>query len=411
MRVKLSNRVCSDARPAGRQYFLWDTALTNFGLRVTPKGAKSFVVQYRVGYGRNGRPRRMTIGRFGSSHWTLDAARRKAKELLGQVANGEDPLERAIVQSDQMTVNQLWEVYYSEGCEHKKPLTVKYDLSRFECHIQPELGTKKVADLKRADVERLMHSIARGETAKKTKRKSSGGKTAATRTIGLLQGMLTFAVERGIIERNVALGIKRYPDKKRERFLSGDELSRLGDSLIELRGQGVNPMGLDIIELLLLTGARRNEITSLTWDMIDLGNAMIYLSDSKTGRRAFPINSAAVELLDRQLRHSEWVFPAVRGNSHYQGLGKVWRAVRERASLNDLRLHDLRHTFASFGASSGMSLYIVGKLLGHSQPATTARYGHLSDDPVRLASLEIGHAISKHLYSERSGHNDGSLEL
>ncbi len=393
MPERLTSRVCLEAEVRPRTYFLWDSMLRGFGLRVTDKGTKSFIVQYRAGYGRKAPSRRMTIGKFGTSHWTVDTARKRAKEILGQAALGKDPLKETQAHSSSHTIEQLADIYFKEGCEHKKPLTIQYDRSRFSGHIGPMIGRIRVDELTRQDVERLMHAIAEGTTAKLPRAsvtKCTGGKTAATRTIGLLQGMLSFAVDRGLVTVNVAKGIKRYPDNKRERFLRTDEIRRLGDSLRQHREIGTNEMALDIIELLLLTGARRSEIACLKWQMVDFERSMINLPDSKSGKRSFPLNADALAILERQKRYSEWVFPATHGNRHYQGLGKIWEKVRKTAGIEDVRLHDLRHTFASFGASMGHNLPIVGSLLGHSQPATTARYAHLFDDPVRNASGIIG---------------------
>jgi integrase len=371
--------------------------LRGFGLRVTEKGTKSFVVQYRAGYGRSAPSRRMTIGKFGASHWTVDTARKRAREILGQAAMGNDPLKASQDHAASPTVDELAKTYFEEGCEHKKPLTVRYDKSRYAGHIGPMIGRIRIDELTRQDVERLKRAIADGKTAKLPGAggtKCTGGKTASTRTIGLLQGMLSFAVERGVVSVNVAKGIKRYPDKKRDRYLSTVEVQSLGESLRLHRELGTNSMALDIIELLLLTGSRRSEIASLKWQMIDFERSMINLPDSKSGKRSFPVNGSAMTILARQKRYSVWVFPAAHGESHYQGLGKIWEKVRQTACLDDVRLHDLRHTFASYGASMGHNLPIVGSLLGHSQPSTTARYAHLFDDPVRDASSVIGGRLS-----------------
>ena len=405
--TRLTETRCKEAEPKTSPFFVWDGELKGFGLRIMPSGAKSFIVQYRAGYGRGGRTRRMTIGRYGDARWPLAAARAKAKEILKQAAFGEDPLEDARLQASAMTVTELCDLYLEEGCTTKKPRTVAYDRGRIEGHIKPLIGRMRASDVRRADIERLMRDIASGKTAKAIKGRPrgvssfKGGKGAATRTVGLLQGIYTFAESRGIVEVNPTRGVRRFKDRKRERFLSGAELAKLGSALAEMEKEGTNPNGLNVIRLLTLTGARRGEIEALSWNEVDVERGLVRLIDSKTGAKAFPLAPAAVSLLKalKKTRHSDWVFPASRGHGHFAGTGKIWNEVRRRAALEDVRLHDLRHTFASFGASAGYGLPVIGAILGHSQAATTARYAHLADDPVNQAAHRIGDEISGWLKS------------
>jgi integrase len=408
---KLTQRHCEGAESQSKTYFLWDSDVQGFGLRVTHTGTKAFVVQYRAGYGRSGQTRRMTIGRYGNGIWTVEKARREAKRLLGEVATGGDPLGALRANSDVLTVSALCELYFAEGCETKKPLTVQYDKARAEGHIKPLIGKFRLSTVTRADVEKMMRDIAAGKTAHKAKGKArgvsrfTGGKTAATRTVGLLQGIFTFAEQRGLMPSNPAKGIKRYPDVKKERFLSSAELARLGDALAAMQGEGVNPHALNIIRMLCLTGARRNEIAGLEWRAVDLERGAIMLADSKTGKKAFPLAPAAALLLSGLPREvgSKWVFPATSGDNHFSGVNKIWQQARERAKLEDVRLHDLRHTFASFGASSGFGLPVLGAILGQKQASTTARYAHLADDPVKHAAGRIGDTISAHMTRKHGG--------
>lgn len=402
---RLTESRCKAAAPGQAPLFIWDGELKGFGLRVLPSGAKSFIVQYRVGYGRGGKTRRMTIGRYGDPSWPLQDARNKAKQILKQVGYGEDPLEAQRSHSAALTVSELCELYLEEGCATKKPKTLAFDRGRIEGHIKPLLGSMKAAEVGRKDIERLMREVAAGKTAKSLKGKKRGvsnfrgGPSAATRTVGLLQGIFTFAEGRGIVGSNPTRGIKRFADKKRERFLSGSELAALGKAISELETAGTNPTGLDVIRLLCLTGARRGEIEALRWSEVDLERGLIRLADSKTGAKAFPLAPAALGLLKElnAKKHAEWVFPAARGEGHFNGTGKIWTSVRERAGFHDVRLHDLRHTFASFGASAGFGLPVIGAILGHSQAATTARYAHLANDPVAQAAGRIGDEISSWL--------------
>jgi integrase len=257
-----------------------------------------------------------------------------------------------------------------------------------------------------------MREIAAGKTAKTIKGSTrgvsrfKGGPGAATRTVGLLQGIFSFAESRAIVATNPTRGVRRFSDKKRERFLSPKELSKLGEALSEKAAAGVNPNGLNIIRLLCLTGARRGEIEALCWHEIDLDRGLVRLRDSKTGAKVFPLAPAALSLLSKlkaQRSSDTWVFPATTGEGHFAGTGKIWSAVRKTANLEDVRLHDLRHTFASFGASAGYGLPVIGAILGHSQASTTARYAHLADDPVSEAASRIGNEISHWIEGGRAG--------
>ncbi len=226
-----------------------------------------------------------------------------------------------------------------------------------------------------------------------------GGKGTATRTLGLLSGILSYAVSLNLIPENPAHGVERFPDRKNERFLSMEELHVLGDALRSAKAKGVNAKALAIIELLILTGARRGEIERLRWAEVDLVGKQLKLADSKTGQRRIPLNSSALSILASQNRQPDslLVFPAGNGKDHYVGTPRVWATLRKNAGLADVRLHDLRHSFASVGVMSGAPLMIVGKLLGHADHATTQRYAHIAADPIAAASEEIGRQLSSAL--------------
>jgi integrase len=222
-----------------------------------------------------------------------------------------------------------------------------------------------------------------------------GGKGTATRTVGLLGGIFSFAVESGWITENPVRGVKRFRDRRNERFLDGNELQKLGAALIAAEAAGENPYAIAIIRLLILTGARRGEIESLRWPEVDWQYSYLRLADSKTGQKLVMLNGAAIDVLQAVPRQnaSDFVFPASRSDGFYEGTPKVWRRIREDAGLSDVRLHDFRHSFASIAVSGGASLPVIGALLGHTDNATTARYAHLTNDPVREASNAAGKAI------------------
>jgi integrase len=263
----------------------------------------------------------------------------------------------------------------------------------------------KIGQITRTEIERLMRSIAEGRTAARLKARARGksnfrgGKTAATRTVGLLQGMFTFAEARGLIASNPTRGVKRYADTKRERFLSGAEMAALGLALREMQDEGRNENGIDVLRLLALSGARRAEVERLRWEEVDFDRGLVRLKDSKTGAKTFPLAPAALQLLQtrKQTSSGPFVFAAARGDGSFNGTGKIWREARSRAGLEGVRIHDLRHTFASFGASSGFGLPVIGAILGHTQATTTQRYAHLANDPLQQAVARIGDEIAGHL--------------
>ena len=247
-----------------------------------------------------------------------------------------------------------------------------------------------------------MRDVANGKTAadEKTKKRGraivEGGKGTATRTVGLLGGIMTFAVSRQLRADNPARGVKRYADKKGETFLSAAELAKVGAALTTLEAEGANPAAIAIIRLLAFTGARKSEIAALRWSEVDLARGYLRLGDSKTGAKIIPIGAPACEVLAGvdTIEGSVFVFPAASGDSHFQGVEKVWRKVRVAAGFPDLRLHDLRHSFASVGLARGDALPVIGAILGHADVKTTSRYAHLADDPVRLAADAIAREVA-----------------
>ncbi len=243
-----------------------------------------------------------------------------------------------------------------------------------------------------------MWDVKAGKTAKVEKTKKRGKAVChrrggvANRTLGLLGAIFEFAITRKMRADNPVRGAKRFREKKVERFLSAAELGRLGDALAAAEAAGVNQSAVAIARLLALTGARRNEIVGLRWAEIDCERSLLRLGDSKTGQKVIPLGAAALQALSDVARigDSSFVFPSSSDlKQPFQGLPKAWRAIRNRAGLHDVRLHDLRHSFASTGLASGQALPLIGKLLGHATVSTTARYAHLADDPVKVATDRI----------------------
>lgn len=408
MSRRLTKTIIDTAEPQDKDYFLWDSELKGFGIKIAKGGRKSYVCKYRAGNGRTAPTRRMTIGAHGSP-WTVDQARAQARKLLGRAANGEDPAKEKQHEKKQITVSQLCDLYLENGVGTKKASTIATDLGRIERHIKPLLGRKKIRDVTRADVKRFIQDIANGKTAIDEKTGSrgraivKGGRGTATRTVGLLGGIFSYAFDCGLIEKNPVHGVKRFPDRKGQRYLSQQELVALGQALADGEERGLNSQALAILKLLVFTGARKGEIETLRWDAVDFEGGYLRLADSKTGQKAIPLNAGALEILSEipRLEGSPFVFPAHRSNSHYEGTPKVWRIVRSAAGLEDVRMHDLRHSFASIAVSGGASLPVVGALLGHTNSATTHRYAHLHDDPLRAASEAVGGRIAAILDSPK----------
>ena len=406
MTKRLTNSVVNGAAKRDSDYFIWDGDLKGFGLKVCSGGRKSYVCKYRLGTGRNAPTRRMTIGTHGSP-WTPDQARKRASQILGLVAHGKDPAQEKQADKSVLTVAQLCDLYLKHGAATKKASTLATDRGRIERHIKPLLGRMRVPDVKRAAVSRFLQDVAAGKTAVDVKTGARGraivrgGKGTATRTVGLLGGIFSFAVESGWISENPVRGVKRFRDRRNERFLDNSEMQRLGAALIGAEAAGENPYAIAIIRLLVLTGARKGEIESLRWPEVDWQFSYLRLADSKTGQKLIMLNGAAIEVLQTVPRQnaSDFVFPASRSDGHYEGTPKVWWRIREQAELQNVRLHDLRHSFASMAVSSGASLPVIGALLGHKDSATTSRYAHLQDDPVRSASKTIGNSLQASLYA------------
>ncbi|MEZ5758912.1 MAG: tyrosine-type recombinase/integrase [Emcibacteraceae bacterium] len=407
MGSKITKNGIDKLKPEDKDKFIWDGELKGFGLKITPAGNKVFIVQYRPG-GRGNPTKRYTIGKYGPL--SVEEARKEAKGVLGKVAKGSDPQAQKQLEKKANTISELCNDYLKYGCATKKPSTIATDIGRIERHIKPLLGRKKVKDLNSADVRKFLHDIARGKTAKNIKTKKhglarvAGGEGTATRTVGLLGGIMSFAVDEGIRNDNPVKGVKRYPDKKKERFLSPEEISRLGEALIEAENMGEYPPALDAIRLLLLTGCRKMEILSLTWEEVDFDFGCLRLKGSKTGQKIVPLGKPALQLLDQivPINGNQHVFPSYSNEGYFVGLPRVWLRIRKNAKLNDVRLHDLRHSFASVGAGAGLGLPIVGKLLGHSDPKTTARYAHIADDPARAAADRISGAIAGSLKGKKA---------
>jgi len=390
---KLTKRFVDALKPVERDTLYRDTDLKGFGLRVKPSGVRTWVCVYRNAAGRT---RKLALGKVGVV--TPEEARQRAREALGEVSKGADPSADRHAKRADLTIAELIERYLQDGPADKpakKASSWATDASNLNRHVIPTLGRKSLSSLTPADVQRFQRDATAGKTRadgkgerKRGRLRVRGGAGTAWRTTVVLAGMLAWAVARGLRADNPAKGVKLNKLAKRERFLTATELAVLGEAMATLENEGANAGSLAIVRLLILTGARRNEIASLRWEHVDFERGALRLPDSKTGAKVVPLGAPALDVLARLPRRedSPWVFPAARGRGHHQGVPAVWRKLVKAAGLVGVRLHDLRHGFASFAVAAGDSLYLVGKVLGHTQATTTQRYAHLQLDPVRAVA-------------------------
>ena len=384
MRAKITKRSVDALTPTadGREAVLWDSELKGFGVRVQRGGAKSYILHYRAGTGRGAPLRKLTIGRHGSP-WAPETARREAKRLLGLVETGVDPAREKIARQEAPTMGEFAERFLVEHVHAKRKGSTAVEYKRLlDKLLLPVLGKRKVADVTRADVAKL-HNANRGAPYQ------------ANRVLAVLSKMFNLA-ERWCLRpdgSNPCRHVEKFAEKKRERMLSAAELARLGDALAAYQG---SPYAVAAVKLLVFTGARLGEVLGLKWEWIDFERGEARLPDSKTGAKTLHLPPPALAVLTevRRLDGNPYVIAGVKPGAALVNLEKPWRAIRGLAKLDDVRLHDLRHAFASVAASSGMGLPIIGKMLGHSQPATTARYAHLASDPVKAAAAAVANKIA-----------------
>jgi integrase len=327
----------------------------------------------------------MVIGKYG--RLTVEKARKKARKALSQVDDGADPSSERQAARAAPTMEDLAERYLKQhAAPKKKPASVEEDRRMFRNQILPTLGKLKVAGVTRGDISALHARL--GSTPYR-----------ANRVLALLSKAFNLATVWGWRPEgdNPCRHVDRYPEKRRERYLSLEEIANLGRVLDQAEHERTELPGvITAIRLLLLTGCRLREILTLRWEDVDLEDGCLHLTDSKTGKRTVHISQAAVEVLTQaeRLEGNPWVIPGVRKGQHLVNLTKPWYRLRQQAGLDGVRIHDLRHTYASFGAAAGYSLLLIGKMLGHSKAATTERYAHLAADPVRQAAEVVGREIS-----------------
>jgi integrase len=365
----------------GPDEILWDTDLKGFGVRRQAR-AVSYIVKTRV-YGQQ---RWLTIGRHGSP-WTPATARKEAVRLLREAASGHDPATEKEARKARITFAEAIVEYKAHHFAKLKPKT-RYEYDRLiENVLLPKLARRKIEEITRADAAKLHQDHA------STPRQ-------ANFALAVLSSILSWAEDCGYHAQlsNPCIGIRKYREAKRQRYLNTDELGRLGRALSEAEENGeISIAAAAAIRLLIFTGARLSEILTLQWSYLDFERNRAWLPDSKTGEKTINLNKPAVGILKSlpRLTTNPYVIVGARKGMHLVNLSKPWGLVRKKAGLNDVRLHDLRHSYASMGVAAGASLPMIGKLLGHGQAQTTARYAHLADDPIQDLNQKIGHRLSK----------------
>ena len=376
---KLTKRAVEAIKPVDRDLFVWDDELAGFGVRVKSTGVRSYLVQYR---NEQGRSRRYTIGKHGV--FTVDQARKEAVQLLAAARRGIDPAGQRKAERAAPTMRDLIEKYLTDHVEvHNKPSTAREFRRLVDRHILPAMGSLKVHSVKRQDVAKLHRAMA-------------GTPRSANQTLAVLSKMFHLAEVWGARPDNAnpCRLIKKYPETKRERFLSDAELERLGAAMDQAEQEGtMYPPALHAVRLLALTGCRLGEILALRWEDVDFEQGILALPDSKTGARPHVVGEATLALLNTIPRFEDfpWVLPGryMKGPITGSGAESAWRRLRKMASLDDARLHDLRHTVGTFAGQTGANAYLVRDKLGHKTLAMTARYVGRDNDPLRVLSDRV----------------------
>ena len=375
---KLTDRfVAKLAPPPKASVVHWDDDLKGFGVRITANEAVAFVFNYRT---KTGRARRLTIG--SPPAYSVTSAKEVAKKHRRAVDAGGDPLADKEGERDAPTVADLAQLYLDTHAKSKRPVPQKTDRYTIEREILPAMKHLKVTEVQYSHVAKLHRRV------------SERAPYRANRILALLSTMFGVAIKEGMRNDNPTKGVKRNLETPRERYLSGDELIRLLDALAVHPDQSE----ANVVRLLLLTGARRGEMLSMTWDQIDFENGTWTKPSAHTKQKKthhVPLSAPALQLLAdmRDGAGSEYVFPG-RGTVHRADLKKPWASITQAAGIEKLRLHDLRHSYASLAAAGGASLPIIGKLLGHTQVATTGRYAHLDVDPLREVAERVGAIVT-----------------
>ena len=399
---KITKTAIDRLAPGKAEQYIWDIEIRGFGVKITPKGKRVYLLQYRLGE-RTGRTRRYTIGEHGKDGWTPATARRRALELRDEINRGSDPMEPrdkrretprlkdafADYAADQIRLGELRKVG-SKSRKGWKPLTAKMNLRMARLFILPRLGNRLVTDVTKADIAANHRDL--GKTPRQ-----------ANNVVQLLSGFFNWLERNGepCPATNPTKSIERYEEHSVERFLTSEELGRLGEALTEYETyarESEHPVQVAealAIRLAIFTGMRVGEILPLEWDWVDFSKKEIQLPDSKSGARTIPLNAPALKTLSDVGRDSgqKFVFCSAKPGRYLPTLQRAWCKIRSRCGLEDVRLHDLRHSHATFGVTSVAHIRLIGGLLGHRSARSTERYAHADANPLRSASEAIGRKL------------------
>jgi integrase len=376
---KLTKRSIERLEATDKEYMLWDDDLSGFGVRVMPSGRKSYLVQYRAA----GRTRRRTIGQHGVL--TADEARTQARILLGEVAKGGNPAEDRKRHLRAPSVASLCDRFLEDYVAHHCKLsTARGYMSTINQCIRPHLGTRKIVDVSRVDIVTLHHNLR-------------AHPYMANRAVSILSKMFNLAEDWGLRSdgTNPARRIQKYREEEKKRYLSDAEQARLGNVLADALESGrETEYAVSAIYLLMLTGCRLGEILTLRWDYV--GTHHLELPDSKTGRRRIPLPVEAHEVIRALPRRAgnPYVILGDTENGHLVNLQKTWLRVRKIAGLEDVRMHDLRHTYASVAVMSGIDPFLLKEIMGHKNLQTTLRYAHFADEAVQRAAGSVANRLA-----------------
>ncbi|MGO9237250.1 MAG: tyrosine-type recombinase/integrase [Methylocella sp.] len=393
---KITKRLVDTLRPdpSGRDLFIWDCELRGFGVRVLRSGSASYLVQYQT---TEGRTRRLKLAALGEL--TPDEARSLAREKLGAVAKGGDPSAERHKARDAKSVAELCDAYLGEADGRVKASTLAMDRSRIETHVRPLIGRRPAISVTLEDIERLQADIAAGKTARERNGRggvTTGGRGVAARTVGMLGTIFEWARRRKLIDENPVRGVQKYREGKQRRFLSVEEIGRLGEAMRSAVEEGENPVTIACIRFLLTTGLRRMEALGLPWSWVDFQSRCIRFADTKSGAQMRPIGTEAARVLTDlpRVAGSPWVFPGLDASKHVVGLPKVLGRLCARAGLEGVTVHVLRHAFAATAAEAGFSELTIAGLLGHTVPGVTARYAHVPDAALLVAADHVSARIA-----------------
>jgi integrase len=417
--IKINRRNIAPLAPADKSVIYYDEDLKGFGLKIMPSGVRSWILEYRPGVGgRNVAKKRIKLGT--PATLSPEDARDEATRMLARVTLGADPASNRAEERAVLSIKEVGDLFLDKHVEAKrKANTAWFYRHVLETHVYPNLGTMKASLVTRADVARMQAAISKKRGSNKT-----GGKMISNRALAVLSAMFGWAQGEGLVPDafNPVIKVERYRESSKERYLTTDEIAALGSALIEAETVGF-PFEVDhtkakakhspkpetrrapfsehvtaAIRLLMLTGCRLREILNLRWDEVDFERGILFLPDSKTGKKPVILASPALAILQNLKRVGAFVIASDSAGTEEEtprhDLKRPWAAISKRAGLGDVRLHDLRHTFASVGAGSGLGLPMIGSLLGHADVKTTQKYAHLASDPVRRAADIIADQIS-----------------